>query len=103
MKDEQDGIIRIAVLDRGHVWVGHVAPAPDLAFHWKLSGRCIRRWGTTNGLSQLASGPTESTVLDDPAEILIPFRALLFFLEVDQSAWKSMLSSAPVPKTRQHR
>lgn len=98
-----DGEIRIVVMDRGHIWVGRVSLLPDLAFHWLLSGRCIRRWGTTNGLAQLQSGPTENTVMDDHAEIEVPFRAVLYFLRVNQPAWESSLSSAPVPKTRPRR
>ncbi|MCC6419506.1 MAG: hypothetical protein IT429_14835 [Gemmataceae bacterium] len=84
--------IAIAVMDRGHVWVGRVSLDPDLAFHWRMRGRCIRQWGTSRGLAQLRYGPTSSTVLDDLADIVVPFRALLFFVEVEEAAWSSALS-----------
>lgn len=54
---------QIVVLDRGWVYVGNVIIEGDLVrIH---NARCIRRWGTTKGLGELAlTGPTKNTVLD---------------------------------------
>jgi len=55
--------LRIVVLDRGFVVVGRV----ELHFSYLIirECQCIRKWGTTKGLGQLASeGPTDNTVLD---------------------------------------
>lgn len=38
---------------------------------------CIRRWGTTRGLGQIAlNGPTEDTILDPVGTVHIPATAL---------------------------
>jgi len=84
----------IFVLDRGFVLVGRAEIDPDLAFHWKLSpGRTVRRWGTTQGLTQLQDGPLANTVLDLPAVRHVPFRAVLEIIEVSEEKWKKHLSA----------
>lgn len=96
--------IQILVCDRGFVLVGRVSVDEERAFHWRVRDcRCVRRWGTTNGLAQLRTGPTENTVLDDMADESVPFRAVLRIINVEEAAWSSVLSSAPVPKTRPRR
>jgi hypothetical protein len=87
--------VAIIVADRGHVLVGRLSRHPDLAFHWRLEpGRIIRRWGTSEGLAQLARGPLESTVLDAPANVSVPFRAVLYILDAEAEGW---LPHLPVP------
>ena len=89
----EKGETAIFVCDRGFVIVGRATIDPHLAFHWLLKpGRTIRRWGTTNGLTELKDGPTSNTVLDKPAIQHIPFRAVLNIIEVDQNKWKLYLS-----------
>lgn len=86
--------IRIMVLDRGRVKVGYLTRHPDLAFHWLLRGaRVIRRWGTTEGLEQIArDGPTSETVLDRACDTTIPFRAVLEILDTAEEKWLTHLS-----------
>ena len=58
-----DGRNGILVLDRGFIVYG----TWTIRDHWVLirNCACIRKWGTTKGLGQLAeSGPTVDTVLD---------------------------------------
>lgn len=46
-----------------------------------VNARCIRRWGTSDGLSQLVKGPTSETVLDAVAPSLeIAPVALIFVM-----------------------
>ena len=91
MSDKNEEI-RILMLDRGHVLVGRVSLHPDLAFHWRVtSARTIRQWGTTRGLAQLVSGPTKDTVLDDPANETIGFRAVLRILDASADGWEKYL------------
>jgi hypothetical protein len=88
--------IRILVLDRGRVKVGRLSLCPDLAFHWLLEdARVIRRWGTTEGLEQIArDGPTADTVLDRPCDCVVPFRAVIEILDTTEELWGSYLTSA---------
>lgn len=91
--------IKIIVLDRGFVKVGTLERHPELAFHWLLRGRTIRRWGTTEGHIELCDGPTPNTVLDSvpstkSAVSTIPFRAVIEILnctEAGEKKWKKML------------
>jgi hypothetical protein len=91
--------IKIVVLDRGFVKVGALEKHPDLAFHWRLRGRTIRRWGTTEGHIELCDGPTKDTVLDSvpstkSATSAIPFRAVIEILdctEEGEEKWKKLL------------
>lgn len=54
----------IAVLDRGFVYVGNVTT--DDKFVTITNARNVRKWGTTNGLGQLAiEGPQPDTKLDN--------------------------------------
>lgn len=75
-KPQQMGPQQIVVLDRGWVLVGKTEEAGD-----KLvisDARCIRYWGTTSGLGQLAkSGPTEKTKLDPMGRVIAPMRAVI--------------------------
>ncbi len=86
-------MIRIVILDRGFVCVGTLEPHPDFAFHWLFTGRTIRRWGTTEGLAQLANGPLPNTALDAPETSDIPWRAVLKTLHVSEEAWLPHLSA----------
>ena len=101
-----DSRIYLFVLDRGFVVVGRAGISDELVHHWLLKpGRTVRQWGTERGLTQLCQGPTSSTVLDPPAERLIPFRSIIEIIKVDEAKWESHLtwnesSSAPAPRTR---
>lgn len=76
---------QIVVLDRGWVLVGKAAEEKD-----KLvitDARCIRYWGTTGGLGQLAeSGPTDKTRLDPMGRVIAPMRAVIAIIAC-KSAW----------------
>ena len=58
----------IVILQRGWVFVGDFSQE---GFECKLTNAsCIRRWGTTEGLGQLATqGPLEGTKLEPTPEI----------------------------------
>lgn len=93
--------IKILVLDCGHVRVAEVqSPHPDKAFHYRLPvSRCIRRWGTTAGLAQLAAeGPQTETVLDAVYSGDVPWRAVIEILDVSPEAevlWRRALEREP--------
>jgi hypothetical protein len=66
---------RIAVLDRGWVIAGHCEHEADVLH---IAGaKCIRRWGTTKGLGEIAeTGPTTKTVLDPVGTVDVPWAAV---------------------------
>ena len=57
------GAKRIIVADRGWVFVGDCEDMPDGSVTIR-NCQNIRRWGTTNGLGELASGPAATTKHD---------------------------------------
>jgi hypothetical protein len=67
---------QIVVLDRGWVYVGKSREVGD-----KLvieDAQCIRYWGTTRGLGELAAnGPTGKTKLDPVGRLVAPMRAVI--------------------------
>jgi hypothetical protein len=109
MADDADRI-RILVLDRGFVLVGYCPdPAGHLLWLTLTNCRAIRRWGTTQGLAELRSGPTPSTQMDAvmPRE-LISGRVIIRVLDdLEQDAWRPHLtppsSSAATPPSRSSR
>lgn len=78
--------LAIVVADRGWVWVGKVTTSPD--FVEIQGGRCVRRWGTSEGLGELAKkGPLANTRLDAPADIKVAARALIAIVPCEAEAW----------------
>ncbi len=74
-EDRKAILTEIVVIERGWVVVGEVTSAPD-----KLTitnARCIRRWGTTQGLGQLIDGPQPDTVLDPLGTVVVPIRSVI--------------------------
>ena len=85
---DTDGEIKIAVLDRGFVYIGCVKTEGD--FYIITKARNIRVWGTTKGLGELVSGPTASTRLDMVGTVRVPAKALISLIDVEQEKWKSL-------------
>ncbi len=82
------GEIKIAVLDRGFVYVGRISKEED--FLVIGNAKNIRRWGTTKGLGELVNGPLSGTQLDTVGKVRVPFRAVISIIDVVQSAWKGI-------------
>ena len=57
------GEVRIIVADRGWVFVGNCQDNEDGSVTI-TNAKNIRLWGTTNGLGELANGPTSATKAD---------------------------------------
>lgn len=83
-----DGDIKIAVLDRGFVYVGRI--------EWKdgfliiTGAKNIRVWGTKNGLGELVKGPTPSTKLDAVGTVRVLNHAVISLIDVEQEKWKGI-------------
>jgi len=92
----QDWKIAILSLDGGYQKICYI-PDPEGHVFWiqYRNGKTIRRWGTTRGLSELISGPTSETILDDLVpEGKIPVRAIIDVMFVSKEKWKSHLTSS---------
>ena len=77
----------IVVADRGFVYVGEIDH--DAEFTVIRNARNIRRWGTTNGLGELAlEGPKNDTVLDATGTVRIPANALIVIIDTEAALWK---------------
>ena len=81
------GRIKIAILERGFVYIGHIQSAPNDPWIVMRNTKNIRRWGTTKGLGELVDGPLSGTKLDQVGTIRVPLHALISLIEVNQSGW----------------
>jgi hypothetical protein len=79
--------VTIAVLDRGWVFVGRLTRNDDGI---KLeNAACIRRWGTTKGVGELAlHGPQSSTSLDEAGTVIVPASSVICLIETTEDLWK---------------
>lgn len=81
-KTEHHGVdvngFRIAVLDRGFVFVGHCDSKTKPGMIIITKCRNIRCWGTKNGLGELRDGPLADTKLDNIGTVEVPEKSLMF-------------------------
>lgn len=80
--------LQLAILDRGFIYVGDVKTDSE----WCVisNARNVRRWGTKEGLGELAiKGPLPETQLDDTGTVRAPMKSLIALIACDQSKWKS--------------
>ena len=78
---------KIVIAQRGWVFVGQVEEASptQLVIH---GAKNIRRWGTSNGLGEIAMhGPTDRTELDHAGTVRIHPLAVVATLDCDASKW----------------
>ena len=86
MGNEYSGFA-IVVADRGWVYVGDVEH--DGKWCTLTGADCIRWWGTTKGLGEIASGgPTNSTKLDPVGTVRIPAHAVISIIDSERARWK---------------
>ena len=72
------------------MWVGHVTGISTVSDDMITveTARVIRRWGTTQGLNQLATGgPRPATQLDAPATVHIARRAIIAVIPCEMTSW----------------
>jgi hypothetical protein len=87
MEGVSKGKVVIAVLDRGWVFVGRSMPTEEgLRLE---NAACVRYWGTTRGVGQLAlSGPEKATRLDEAGVVLVPESSVICVIETDEKLWE---------------
>jgi hypothetical protein len=76
----------IVILQRGWVFIGNLSKDGE---EFTLSdAQNIQRWGTTDGLGQLAiSGPTSSTQLKPAGTVRFHELTVVARIDVDESKW----------------
>ena len=90
MKNSNKEVAKIAVLQRGWVYVGKFSQSGEMC---KLeNASCIRRWGTSKGLGELVKGPTQNTVLDKAGTVEFHILTAVNLIEVDGEAWAKHLA-----------
>ena len=76
----------IVVIQSGWVFIGHRVIKDNLMT--LTNSHCIRRWGTTMGLGQLAlSGEQSETVLEPTGIMEVPMHAVHFSITIDPAKW----------------
>lgn len=88
VSSSQDGTLKICILQRGWVFVGKYYEEGDDCRLEEAS--CIRNWGTTKGLGEIAEGgPTSNTKLDKLSK---PARfhklGMVVSLDCNEKNWK---------------
>lgn len=80
---------QIIIAQRGWVFVGEVGREGEQVTITNAS--CIRRWGTTKGLGELAvNGPQSSTVLDKMGVVRLHALAIVASLDCEESKWAAL-------------
>jgi hypothetical protein len=82
----QPSPIQILVLNRGWNVIGNVREKDGKTYITNAS--IIRRWGTTQGLGELAiKGKLPETILDKCLDISLDTANVIFCMNCDQSKW----------------
>ena len=77
---------QIIIAQRGWVFVGDIATSGDNVVIENAA--CIRRWGTTKGLGELAlNGPTKSTILDYLGTVRLHALAVVATIDCEAGKW----------------
>ena len=86
-----DGGIRIVILQRGWVMIGRYT---QIGSECKLTNaHVIRRWGTTQGLGELAvKGPLSDTKLEPTPETTFHILTVIASIKCEESKWATKLS-----------
>jgi len=78
---------KIVILNRGWVAVGDFSRCGDMCRLENAS--VIRRWGTTEGLGELAiGGPQSDTILDPILPIEFHILTTVAIMDVEEEKWK---------------
>lgn len=85
-KRTTDHGLQIAILQRGWVYIGYVTQIGD--DYTLKDGACIRRWGTSKGLGEIAkAGPTANTELEPVNEVKFHEAGKILLMGVNECKW----------------
>ena len=78
---------QIVILQRGWIFVGDMTRVGNECVLTNAS--CIRNWGTTRGLGEIAkNGPTESTKLDPCPEVRFHYLTVVAHIYCEACKWE---------------
>lgn len=78
--------LMIAILDRGWVFIARVSESPSVIT--LSNAACIRYWGTTKGIGQLAlEGPQSGTKIDEAGTVTVPRTAIIALIDAVEAKW----------------
>jgi hypothetical protein len=80
--------VRIVILQRGWVIVGYYRRAGGRVLVSKAS--VIRNWGTTKGLGELRTGPTNKTVLEPCGDVDAHELAEIASIKCEATKWSTL-------------
>ena len=87
VRADDQGEIKIVVIERGFVYVGRVQFGEDeITIH---SARSLIRWGSSQHLGELVNGPLPETKLGAPCTVQVRESQVIHKIEVSQDGWKS--------------
>ena len=85
--------VRIVILQRGWVFVGRLVEAEGCDELQLVKAHCIRRWGTTKGLGELANdGPLSNTVLEPAGTVRFHRLTVVAMLDAKEAKWAKTLA-----------
>jgi hypothetical protein len=80
------GRLVIAILDRGWIFVGRATESPSAVT--LENADCIRRWGTSAGIGELAlKGPQRETRLDPAGTVTVPRSSVIALIDASEPSW----------------
>jgi len=93
MTKKDDSKLVIAMLDRGWVFVARATESPSAVI--LTNAACIRYWGTTKGIGQLAlegpqrdtKGPQRDTKIDEAGTVTVPQHAVIALIDAVEAKW----------------
>jgi hypothetical protein len=82
--------MRIVIVQQGWVYIGEYSFDPANGWVHLDNASCVRVWGTTAGLGQLAlKGKQKDTVLDFAGIVDVPLNSIVATIKCDEHAWKN--------------
>ena len=82
--------IKIVILQRGWVFIGQWFQKGSNC--WLENAYCIRKWGTTKGLGQLAmEGKLNDTELDKTPTVRFHELTVIATINCDEGKWKELV------------
>ena len=86
--NDYDAAVKIVVIEGRWNIVGRVKTHEDGAITIR-DGKILTYWGTTNGLGELANGPTSKTKADACNGVVrVPAHAVLLTIDCADGAWE---------------